>query len=243
VKFIRKGRKPAVLAKFERKNATTPQVVTYGGLAGPDRAELTKRLLHEQGRLCAYTMRRIGAVDAAGAADFHVEHIRPQSLHPRLQLDYRNIILCAPGRSHCEWGARCKDNADVEESNFLSPLRRDCETRLSFRVDGAVRAESETDEAAKSTISLLNLNHRELIAERSAALRSFGLFDDSTQALAGKSMKPLGGKAAERLSQRICEPNSDGEFEPFCVAIRQVAERFARRAIQRSARLAARQPR
>lgn len=228
MKHIRKGRKPAALAKFERDNVATPQVVAYVALPSDVRRALTKRMLKEQGRLCAYTMRRIGEI---GASDFHVEHIRPQRRQPELQLDYANIVLCSPGedKSRCDWGATYKKDALVDDSNFLSPLRADCETRLIYRLDGTVREASENDPAAKSTIGLLNLNHRELVAERVAALRAFGLGEGAA--------RPLSGKAAERLSQHICQSNAEGDFEPFCVAIRQAAERLAAKALKRSARL------
>jgi len=226
VKFIRKGRKPAALARFERKNAATPQAATYAGLAPETRRALVKKMLEEQGRLCAYTMRCIGV--STDARDYHIEHIRPRSRCPELQIEYKNMLLCAPGGG-CDWGARCKDEADVDEANFVSPLNETCETRFEYRRDGFVRASEENDAAAASTLNLLNLNHKELVAERGEAMRRFGLGPNAQKALSAQK--------AERLGARICERNLDGSFEPFCIAIRQAAERIARRARERSARL------
>jgi len=231
VRHIRKGRTPSALDKFRRENARTPHVFAYDNLPGDVRRALTRKMLKEQGRLCAYTMRRIGDFQSAAQADFHVEHIRSQKEHPELRLDYLNIVLCSPGadRSRCEWGAKYKDDALVDERNFLSPLRADCETRLAFRADGRVFAADATDHAAKATVDVLNLNHHELIADRAGAMRALGL---------GRSVrKRLGPREADRLSRRICLPNSNGDFEPFCVAIRQVAEVVARKSANRAARL------
>jgi uncharacterized protein (TIGR02646 family) len=231
VKFIRKGPRPAAPVEFERINAPTPQNLEYDALPGHVKRILCERLLAEQGRICAYTMRRIGE-DGSVASDFHLEHIRPQSSNPRLQLDYANLVLCAPsGDQPCEWGAIRKKNVDVDVSNFVSPLRQDCEQRLSYRSNGLVHERAESDEAARSTINLLNLNHRELVLQRTAALREFGLGEGAR--------RPLGAKALERLSQRICEPSASGDFAPFCVAIRQVAANLAKKALQRASRLRA----
>ena len=226
MKYIKKGGKPAILAKFERENAKTPEVATFDGLTSEAKEGLRKALLREQGFLCAYTMRRIGLFPNAN--DFHIEHIRPQSRYPELQIDYDNMVLCAPD-GHCDWGARHKDQTDVAESNFVSPLRADCETRFAFRRDGSVRPASDKDGAAQSTLDLLNLNHRELVAQRAEALRRFGL--------GPLSPKPLGARKALLLSQRICEPGPAGAFEAFCVAIQQAAQKVGRQAEERSFRL------
>jgi uncharacterized protein (TIGR02646 family) len=91
-------------------------------------------------------MRRIGNLSDF-ADDCHFEHIFSRARRPDLQLDYNNLVLCAPGRykTNCEWGARHKDDAVVDDGNFLSPLRADCETRLIYRLDGSVNAASDDD--------------------------------------------------------------------------------------------------
>jgi uncharacterized protein (TIGR02646 family) len=229
VKFIRKGRKPAALSKFERENVTTPQTFKFDALPTRVKCVLCERMLAEQGRLCAYTMRRIGE-EGAVASDFHLEHIRSQSGNPELQLDYANLVLCAPrGDRPCEWGAINKKNVEVNVSNFVSPLRQDCEERLLYRSNGLVNEYAESDEAARSTINLLNLNHRELVLQRTAALREFGLAEGAR--------KPLSAKALERLSRQICEPSGSGDFAPFCIAVRHVATHLANKAVQRALRL------
>jgi len=231
VKFIRKGRKPPTLAKFERDNASTSHMLEYDALPRIVKRELSNRMLKEQGRLCAYTMRRIGANVVAEAPDFHIEHILSRSRRPELQLDYLNMILCAPGVDQpvCAWGARLKGNTEVGDSNFVSPLRADCEARFLYRLDGHLRATDDRDEAANSTIKILNLNHRELVEQRLAALRASGLGPGA--------IRPVGARAAARLSKEICLRSAEGDFAPFCVAIQQAAARLATKAAQRAARL------
>ena len=231
MKHIRKGRTPAALVKFKRDNAQTPHVLAYANLPGDAKRALVKKMLREQGRLCAYTMRRIGGNGDGQPADFHVEHIRSQKEHPELRLDYFNIVLCSPGadKPRCEWGAKFKDDASVNELNFLSPLRADCETRLAFRPDGRVLAADATDEPAKATIGILNLNHYELVTERARAMRALGLGRDVR--------RRLGPTEAGRLYKTLGLANGDGDFEPFCTALRQVAGVIARKSAQRAARL------
>jgi uncharacterized protein (TIGR02646 family) len=239
VKRVRKGRKPRALSKFERENAATPQLLVYGEFRGPPKRAVEDQMLREQGRLCAYTMRRIGEVDAAGRADFHIEHIQSQKRHPALQLKYSNLVLCAPGdkHGHCEWGAKRKDETEVGDLNFVSPLRADCESRLSYRWDGSVEAANGRDAAAIFTIELLNLNHRELVALRLAALNSFGLGENTTRSASPTPAKLLSAKAAESLSKRVCDRNANGDFAAFCVTVQQLAGRFARKAHDRAARV------
>ena len=230
MRHIRKGKKPAELARFERENAETALKGTYKALNDEVRQALAKKMLKEQGRLCAYTMQRIGR-SKDRFADCHIEHIHSQESRPELRLDYANMVLCAPGRDTkvCKWGARAKDNTQVNEGNFISPLRADCESRLIYRADGTVRPARETDEAAAATIKVLNLNDGELRAERARTMRALGLSRDAN--------RPIGGKEARRLSEKICLPNAKGDFEPFCVAVRQVAGTLAERVEQRAARL------
>lgn len=230
MKHISKGRQPARLAKFKRDNADEPLNSTYDDLTKDDRQPLAEKMLKEQGRLCAYTMQRIGKLEDT-FADCHIEHIRPRHSRPDLQLDYGNMVLCAPGRDQqdCGWGARFKDNTEVDESNFVSPLRADCETRLVYRANGEAHPANPSDEAASATINILNLNHRELLAARSRALSDSGL--------SGLANKPLGAKETRRLSKDICLPDVNGDFVPFCVAIRQVAVALAEKIERRAARL------
>lgn len=227
MKHIRKGKTPAALERFVRDNAATPQLLAYRNLSADVRLALMARMLKEQGYLCAYTMRRVGGSDLA---DYHIEHLKPQALHPESQLDYNNMLLCAPGveKPDCGWGARCKGDFDPVDANFVSPLRSDCESRLRYGVGGEVSAADPLDAAARTTVEVLKLNHRELVAERLRALHAFGV--------SRNARRPIGAREAEQLSRNIRIANAAGEFEPFCIAISQVSRWLATKAALRSAR-------
>jgi uncharacterized protein (TIGR02646 family) len=227
VRFIRKGAEPARLGDFKRENRNTPELLHYSNLTRAVRDELHARMLSEQGRLCAYTMLRIGVRSMVGGRpDFHIEHIQPQA-HVDRGLDYDNMVLCAS--EPVDFGACRKGGANVDDHNFVSPLSPACERRLRYRQDGEVRPAREGDEAAKHTIDLLNLNHPVLAEERSEAIRAQGLRVNSP--------RPISAKKAQRLARDIMAANGEGNLALFCVAIKQVAERFAQQRQQRAARV------
>jgi uncharacterized protein (TIGR02646 family) len=226
VKFIQKAAEPPLLRRWKKANAGAAHQLSYANIPGPAREELRIRLLHEQGHLCAYTMRRIDAI-----GDGHIEHISPQSRHPEKDVDYDNMLFCFPGalRAQCDYGALRKVNEDVTPVNFVCPLDRSCETRLSYGLNGEVKAASASDAAALHTIELLNLNHSELVALRQSAVRSLLLFRRVGEAISAAK--------ARRLAHEVMRANMAGHFEPFCVAIRQVAELYAKQSESRAARL------
>lgn len=231
MRFIRKGLEPAALRKFKDQNKTTPETLAYSALPTDVRSALYACMLAEQGKLCAYTMWPIGRDSEAARRDFHIEHIRPRSKHPEGELDYENLLLCAPGPGHAEpgFGARHKGNADVSDADFISPLTASCERRLRFGSNGDARAADSEDNAAARTIELLALDHPNLIAARLQALSAHGL--------SAQPRRPISAARAMRLVEQITEPDAKGQIAPFCVAVRQVAERFARQSKARSARL------
>jgi uncharacterized protein (TIGR02646 family) len=226
VRFIEKGAEPARLRDFKRENRDTPELLYYSNLTRAVRDELHARMLSEQGRLCAYTMLRIGVRSMVGGRpDFHVEHIQPQA-HVDRGLDYDNMVLCAS--KPVDFGAYRKGDANVDDRNFISPLSSACERRLRYRQDGEVRPAREGDGAARHTIDLLNLNHAVLAEERAEAIRAQGLRNNSP--------RPISAKKSERLARDITAPNGEGNLAPFCAAIKQVAERFAQQRQKRAAR-------
>jgi uncharacterized protein (TIGR02646 family) len=200
----------------------------FDALDGATKRALRDCMLSEQGALCAYTMAPIGR---GADIDFHIEHIQPQWLNTDRELAYKNIVLCAPtgDKSDCGWGALKKGGAEVDDVNFVSPLRKSCETRLNFGSAGQVRAADENDNAAERTIELLALNHKSLVDARSSALSAMGL--------SAKARGPLSAAGAERLAQIVSVPDQEGRIAPYCIAIKQVAERFALQQRKRAQRL------
>ena len=231
MRFIKKGSEPVTLRKFKADNRQTPEVLAYSALPADVRGDLYVCILTEQGKLCAYTMMPIGRAPDAARRDFHIEHIQPRSRYPERQLAYDNLVLCAPGpeTAEVEFGARRKGDADVSDANFVSPLHASCETRLKFGISGAVAPSDVLDQAAVRTIDLLALNHRSLVDARSQALKA--------QGLGPSARKPISAAEARRLAAVVMKVDAKGEITPFCVAVKQVAERFARQSKAHSARV------
>jgi len=222
VRFIEKGPEPPLLRKWRWDNTGLPQNLSYSNIPPQALAELRETLLREQGYVCAYTMMRIASSDKG-----HIEHVQPRSRYPERDLEYGNMVYCAPGSdgaSH-EFGAKLKDAFDATNRNFVSPLRQTCETRLAYDSNGKVNAKSPNDSASWKTIDVLNLNHAELVALRRAAIRGLRIFR--------RAAKPLSAAEARTLAVHVMQRDGAAKIAPFCIAIKQVALHFAK---QRDAR-------
>ncbi len=229
MKFIEKRREPSQLLDFKRINRGSPELLCYDALDRDTKRAVRLRLLEEQGYICAYTMAGIGR---GGVNDCHIEHIQPQSGGDGSDLEYSNLVICAASgqnREDSEWGAVRKGGAAVDRTNFVTPLERDCERRLNYGVSGKVAPTNQADAAARGAIDLLALNHRFLIDARKLALRLQGLGPDAR--------RPLTAARAERLAQSITQPDRNGCFSPYCIAIKQTAERYVLESRKRAARL------
>ena len=224
MRFIEKEAEPSLLRRWKWDNSGLPQTLSYSNIPAEALAELREALLREQGYLCAYTMIRIPSSDKG-----HIEHVWPRSRAPKKELEYTNMVYCVPGSDAArgEFGAHCKDDFEVTSDNFVAPTHRACETRLSYDLSGGVKASRETDSAAIQTVAILNLNHKVLVAQREAAIRSQRIFR--------RAAKPLSAPEARRLAVRVMQRDGANMIAPFCIAIKQVAERFA---AQREARAA-----
>ncbi|MBF0308966.1 MAG: TIGR02646 family protein [Magnetococcales bacterium] len=203
MRHIQKGPPPGQLVQWRQEG------LVFDFL--PDRRLLREKLLAEQHRLCAYTMRRIGSDNS------HIEHIVPQSQDPERALDWNNMVACDES-SH--YGAHYKKDERVflsGEANFLSPLNPSCESRLQYHRDGQVAG---TDDVADKTIRRLNLNHTDLQTDRRVAFETAGLVPKRGSRPGKPLMKtPL---EARRFAQKVIDPNQ-GELPPFCQALFQVA--------------------
>ncbi len=226
MKFIDKAGEPPLLRQWKKANADASQLLRYANMTGPAKEELRNCLLREQGHLCAYTMQRIETVE-----DGHIEHILPQSRHPDKDVDYDNMLFCFPGaqEKRCDFGALKKADRDVTSVNFIRPLDRSCETRLSYGLNGEAKAASAADAVARQTIEILNLNHGELIELRRSAVRGLLFFR--------KADKAISAAKARQLVREVTRRDKAGHFEPFCIAIKQVAESYAKQSEARAARL------
>ena len=123
-------------------------------------------LMREQGFICCYCESRISMDDS------HVEHLRPSSRYPHLQLDYDNLLCSclreqsSGERDHCGH----KKASWFDEQMLIAPLQQGCEGRFRFTANGEIQPRSSSDVAAATTIKRLALDLPKLNALRAAAL-------------------------------------------------------------------------
>ena len=187
------------------------------------RAAVHASLVSEQGAICAYTMRRIDTNCS------HVEHLKPQAVsRDENNLaetgDYQNVVACYPqrllrGDPPMTFGAIFRGNK-WDAALFLSPLIASCEVRIRYGDDGRVRANRENDRAAQWTINALGLKAEILTEWRKAAIEAWGL------SLTAPARASRG--EAERIAASICIRKPDGQFHPYCVALKHAAEEYLR---------------
>ena len=178
---------------------------------------VTAALLREQGWLCAYTGRRIDTDSC------HIEHLKAQThCSPEETVAYRNMVACYPSpnpKRKTPYGAEQKGSwpHPSEQHLFVSPLDRTCEERFTFTLRGEIREQSGDDQAAKTTIEKIGLDHRELVAFRKAAI----------QGTLGKSNNLSLKDARKRLNSLLA--HQEGQRQPFCFVLIQALRKHIRR--------------
>ena len=205
----------------------------YANLDAAIKQAIKESLLQEQGYLCAYTL-----VPVNSAKDCHIEHVQAQSNAPQLGLDYNNMAACLPangGDLSSGYGAPIKAGQQIlHNDNFVSPHKLNVERRFTYTSNGGI-AGIDTDEAAKSTVQILNLNHSGLrdLRERVIVANGIGLRPKKSRS----PIKLLSAAGARNFAQKVLEPDVDGKLVPFCTCLSQIALRYANQEDERSARL------
>lgn len=223
MRYIRKSPEPKELRDWKRENRDTPENLFYGHGSTFPTVAVKEALLVEQYHLCAYTMKRLQTIN-----DCHIEHIRPRTItkmNPEtkpLEVDYQNLLACFPpqGKSNPGYGALQKDAYDVQDDNFVSPLHGSCETRFQYNSNGEVNSVAG-DKAAENTIDVLKLNHEALVELRERELKAYGI--------KRRGANQISAKKARELAESIMQPDRNGFLPEYCVAIKQVAERYAQK--------------
>ena len=141
----------------------------YDNLQQPERGATERSLFAEQTGQCVYCGRRISLNDNQR---HHIEHFRPRSKYPERQLDYANLFLsCGPQAEH---GARLTCGAHkahwFDELCHISPVPDPCADRFRFRSSGHIAGDGSPE--ADMMIEKLNLNHRELVADRQSIVEA-----------------------------------------------------------------------
>jgi uncharacterized protein (TIGR02646 family) len=217
MKYVRKAGEPHEYREWRNQVRGTQDENFPNGLRNPLKARLHAALIHEQGFLCAYTMKRIGQETS------HIEHIKPETLCRAecvgSDLDYWNMVACFPRegmRRTYRYGAQERDDWwENGGADFVKPLDPNCEKRFRFDLDGNI-APVNGHAAATKTIEKLGLDHPTLTEDRKRVIREFVFGKDGND--------PLSPQSAEHHSAIICAASNRGEFQEFCVAIRDALQ-------------------
>ncbi len=181
---------------------------------------LLESLLAEQGGLCAYTGRRIDLGSA------HVEHLIPQTHCERGQdVAYDNLVACwpQPNGPHGHFGAHAKGSwpSPAETDQFVSPLRKGCESRFVFNQRGEINPANPADPAAAATIRKLKLDHKLLTALRRSEIEGvLGRERDLSLKEARRRLRSI--EAAEAL----LKDGASVTLDPFCFALKQALTKY-----------------
>lgn len=234
MRFIPKQGEPLALRNWRLDmNARAPQNLNYGSLPTDVKEEVKRALLMKQGYLCAYTMRRLN-----GLEDCHIEHIEPQNSAPGKDLDFANMAACLPkngGDVSAGYGAPIKAGRPVALNvDFVSPHAVGCDHRFQYNDSGLMQA-ALGDAAAQKTTEILKLHHDGLVELRRSAVQTYGLAVASRATRTPRKLKSA--SEARRFAAEVLQPDAQGQLEPFCVALAQVALDYAMREDARSQRL------
>lgn len=185
----------------------------FKSLPNPLKRNFHKFLLVEQGFICGYTMKRVNLYIS------HLEHIKPQHICLKegqgKDLDYYNLIACFPKdgmKTANRYGAQAKDKWwENNGADFLSPISNACELKVTFNMNGEISSTMHNDLKTQTTIRVLKLNDPILNNDRKISIQEFIFGVDGAT--------PLSPEEAKIAIDKICEPNSDGLFYEYCIAI------------------------
>ncbi|MDD2715663.1 MAG: TIGR02646 family protein [Candidatus Wallbacteria bacterium] len=188
----------------------------YGCLRNPEKNDLHKKLLEEQGWLCAYTMKKIDLSNS------HIEHIKPECICRKeakgSDLNYRNMVACFPDKgmkSKYRYGAQAKGKWWKNGgADFVSPLDNNCEKYFRFDIEGHV---IPIGRKAVVTIGVLLLNHESLAEDRMGVINDW--INGNTKLTKSKT---------KHYIKTICDRNPDGSYTEFCIAIKWALIEYAK---------------
>ncbi|WP_306114814.1 MULTISPECIES: retron system putative HNH endonuclease [unclassified Roseovarius] len=142
---------------------------TYNALSGAEKTDLRLSLLREQTGQCVYCGRKLDLNDPRFS---HIEHFRPQSDYPELELDYKNLFMsCGPMDNDGNALEVCgnKKGNWFDEKCHVSPFpEARCVSLFSYQSTGEIASAAAN---ANKMIDVLNLNDPELVRERKELVR------------------------------------------------------------------------
>ena len=195
MKHSNKGHPPESFEQWKQGLSAAGVEPDYPSLQNPQKEDVIRTLLSEQGHLCAYCGRRLWIQPR----NCHIDHFWPQAhfdggTRRDRRLDHDNFFLSCGPRSLPGQGSRslphscgaAKDNWFDEQFHVI-PSDPHCECRFLYSAAGEVLAKEESDQGATNMIEILRLNDPTLVMERKKLLtdveQDIAQSDESSDAL------------------------------------------------------------
>ena len=164
-----KGEEPEALRAWKAGQRTACIEPLYGDLRGKPQQTTKQALFVEQTGQCVYCGR---GIELEERNRHHIEHFRPRARYPDCELTYRNLFLsCGPQHRQGSAQPTCgnEKKAWFDEDCHIEPAPEEaCQRRFVFASGGLIQGDGSPE--ANKMIDVLNLNHNELTAERSALI-------------------------------------------------------------------------
>lgn len=176
---------------------------TYSDLDNPTKSAIRDRLLSEQGYLCAYCMGRITK------SRMKIEHWHCQSIYPREQLSYSNLLACCIGG---EGSGRSGQHCDSRKANselIYNPARSQDHPHLKISYTTTGMISSDETQFNNQINDVLNLNYSRLANNRKAVIRD-------TQKLLGKKAGRVSKPELTRLLDRCMARGNNEQLVEYC---------------------------
>lgn len=159
----------------------TPQ--DYDHLPPEIKPPLLEDLTEKQHGLCVYCERRIHARENGSGSRAHIEHWHPRHSErgkhdsqaakedDKLSIEYRNMFACCDGATGD--GEQCCDKKRKNIELHVDPAEEECRRRISYCPGSGHMRGADSDDGAETDITVLNLNERQLVANRKSYISEY----------------------------------------------------------------------
>ncbi|OYQ65434.1 TIGR02646 family protein [Pseudanabaena sp. SR411] len=171
----------------------------------PDKDDLRKSLLKEQGYICCYCMSRIKS------DEMKIEHWQPQTKYTSRQLDYRNLLGACMGNQGARPQNQHCDTRKGDSEITINPIEGDknCENLIKYRPDGKIYSD---DVSINHDLNeTLNLNLDFLKKNRSDAL--FLVIRKLDEKFSNKTWAKI---TVQREIDKLNTKDENGFYDAYC---------------------------
>lgn len=130
----------------------------------PEKDDLRKSLLKEQGYICCYCMSRI-KLD-----EMKIEHWQPQTKYTSRQLDYKNLLGACMGNQGARPQNQHCDTRKGDSEITINPIEGDknCENLIKYRPDGKIYSDdlsvnNDLNETLNLNLGFLKKNRKDAL--------------------------------------------------------------------------------